>query len=545
MMMLYLPFILVIVLVHCYGVVIINDEEVCNDATNTISNIRVPNDCKLVMAPSNIGGWGVFTLSPFEKGESVIDDGDVIIHISDTNTQHAHKMKRLIWDYLWDGQESNGHYEGISRVFTASTGMGTLCNSGTLNNHNLMHTQQQSVDDGGLTRGKSPGAGATTHHYNSTFLLTRNVEAGEELLLQYGDGWLKERGFDGDTTLSQKKKLLELRETGYCLDNNISSGQSLIKDAGRGAFSTRQLDEGSIIAPVPLIPLSRSSLEMIKERQDGSIVRSTQLLLNYCFGHTNSSLLLYPYSHHVNFINHNSISPNAKLRWWQESYSYFNRSMLELQQSSSSQLMLELVATRTIEKGEEIYIDYGEEWERSWLEHVKSWHPRKEDLQLISAQMMNNDNSYNILPTHREQQQQSRKPYPTDVFTSCYYHYLPFKKSSGSTSQSSTPTKSVVEWKNGMIASRNLRPCIILDREKTTDDDKYIYAVQAMNRPTLDEKDRIPKGHVHIVTRVPRHAIVFSDKTYTTDQHLEGSFRKEMSLGSLFPTQWKDLIPVK
>ena len=55
--------------------------------------------------------------------------------------------------------------------------------------------------------------------------------------------WLKERGLDGDTTTPQKKTPKELRETGYCLDN-ISSGQSLIKDAGRGAFSTRQLDEG-------------------------------------------------------------------------------------------------------------------------------------------------------------------------------------------------------------------------------------------------------------------------------------------------------------
>jgi len=541
--MIYL--LLVFVLVHSASVE--SDEVVCNDTSNTIhddNNIRVPNDCKLIMAPSNIGGWGLFTLYPHKKGQSVLDQGDVIIHIPDTNTQNAHKMKRLIWDYLWNGQESNGHYEGISRMFTASTGMGTLCNSGISNNHNLMHTTELNVDDGGLTRGKSPGAGAITHHYNSTFILTRNVVAGEELLLHYGDNWLKERGFDVDTTPPQKKTPKELRETGYCLDN-ISSGQSLIKDAGRGAFSTRRLDEGTIIAPVPLIPLSKSSLEMIKERQDGFIVQSTQLLQNYCFGHTNSPLLLYPYSHHVNFINHNSISPNAKLRWWQGSHAYFNRSLLELQQSSSSQLMLELVATRPIDKGEEIYIDYGEEWERSWQEHVKSWHPRKEDLEHISSQMINKDDSYDILPTHREQQQSSRKPYPTDVFISCYYQYSPAKSGSSTTTQSSTPIKSIVEWKNEMIASRHLRPCIILDREKTTDDDKYIYAVQAMNRPTLDEKDRIPKGHVHIVTRVPRHAIVFSDKTYTTDQHLEGSFRKEMSLGSLFPTQWKDLIPVK
>ena len=178
---------------------------------------------------------------------------------------------------------------------------------------------------------------------------------------------------------------------------------------------------------------------------------------------------------------------------------------------------------------------------RAWQEHVKSWHPRKEDLQHISAQMMNKDDSNDILPTHREQHQ-SRKSYPADVFTSCYYQYSPSKSGSSTTTQSLSPIKSVVEWKKEMIASRNLRPCIILDREKTTGDDKYTYTVQAINRPTLDEKDRIPKRHVHIVTRVPRHAILFSDKTYTSDQHLEGAFRKEMSLGSLFPTQWKDLV---
>ena len=60
-MMLYLPhIILVIVLLHCYAE---SDEVVCNDdTTNTIhddNNIRVPNDCKLVMAPSDVGGWGV------------------------------------------------------------------------------------------------------------------------------------------------------------------------------------------------------------------------------------------------------------------------------------------------------------------------------------------------------------------------------------------------------------------------------------------------------------------------------------------------------
>lgn len=39
-------------------------------------------------------------------------------------------------------------------------------------------------------------------------------------------------------------------------------------------------------------------------------------------------------------------------------------------------LSMEIVASRDILEGEEIFIDYGEKWEEAWLEHVRNWSER-------------------------------------------------------------------------------------------------------------------------------------------------------------------------
>ena len=450
-------------------------------------------------------------------------------------------MRRLIWDYIWDGQETGGHYEGM-RAMSVVPGMGMLVN-GEAKRHNII-PHFPSVDDGGLKRGISPGAGAVTHHHNFTWLVGHDLVAGDELFLDYGPGWFRERGFV-DTAPPKKWEVSHLRQTGYCLDN-IAPGPSLVKGAARGGFATRDLEKGSIIAPVPVIALSSASLEMIKERTDGSTVTSTQLLKNYCFGHPDSKLLLYPYSHGINLVNHHSSIPNAKLQWWAGSILYFNKTLLELQQSS--QLMLELVATRPIKNGEEIYLDYGNEWAKAWKDHVDSWQAEPDNRHISAESMNNRKEEYFILRTEKEQQSH---PYPADVFTSCYYSYSDYssKNHHPLSTTNSAPTRSITEWKptSRVISLRNLRPCLVIRRDiartnvnNNGDSSSQIYTVRVMNRVGLAESERIPKGHAHLVTHVPRHAIVFSDKIYTSDQHLLNSFRKEIGLGDLFPSQWKD-----
>ena len=115
-------------------------------------------------------------------------------------------------------------------------------------------------------------------------------------------------------------------ENGRCIDN-IVPGRSTLPGAGRGAIAQRLVVRGEVIVPVPLLQImdrgsltifSREHLE--KTGEDESV--GTQMLLNYCFGHEESSLLLCPLTNAV-LINHCSArkgqcgnkGPNAMYRW--------------------------------------------------------------------------------------------------------------------------------------------------------------------------------------------------------------------------------------
>jgi hypothetical protein len=105
----------------------------------------------------------------------------------------------------------------------------------------------------------------------------------------------------------------------------------------------------------------------------------------------------------------------------------------------------------------------------------------------------------------------------------------------------------MIKWRPtaGIQELRYLRPCTILKREQQPQTKSSRYTVQMWNRAgnmtPFDE--RIPKEEEtrHIVEQVPRAAIRFVDKPYTTDQHLPNAFRHWIGLVSssdLFPDAW-------
>lgn len=62
------------------------------------------------------------------------------------------------------------------------------------------------------------------------------------------------------------------------------------------AFATRPIAKGSILAPAPVVQIvDRKALEIEKIREDGVKEVTNQLILNYCYGHSNSSALFFPY----------------------------------------------------------------------------------------------------------------------------------------------------------------------------------------------------------------------------------------------------------
>jgi len=393
------------------------------------------------------------------------------------------------------------------------------------------------------------------------------------MIANYGPNWFQKRESEGGKDATQEKEVSltksveSLKQTGFCLDNLIS-GNSGIEHAGRGAFAARTLPKGSVVAPVPVLPITkRDAMDVTRLRQISQDIRipstTQQLLLNYCYGHPKSSILLFPYSPIVNLINHNSKRPNARLQW-----SSFNkqhdilslgdlRSINTEKDSSSGELLLELVATEDISEGDEVVVDYGQTWETAWSKHVAEWEPSEN--KYAPAYIM--DEAVPMLATQEELQ--SENVYPQNVITSCFYRFdindpawVKQMEKLQSFPAAKNITRSPWTLSPGIFELENLRPCTVMQRfevENPKNNDKegdgneeqeqeYYYTVVIRNRYGLKTQERIPVGHMHVVTHVPRQAIRFTDKIYTTDQHLPNAFRHEIGLGDdVFPSQWMDL----
>ena len=299
-----------------------------------------------------------------------------------------------------------------------------------------------------------------------------------------------------------------LEEHGRCLDN-MKSGNSTIPHAGRGAFATRFLPMGTVVSSAPLLHIpDRDILIMYDDSKDNDEKRDKskpighQLLLNYCFGHPSSSLLLCPYSHGTPLINHNSQDPNVKIQWAAqgspslEQYhnsSWLNEPVTFFDSIWNTRLMFEYVALRDIQEGEEVLVDYGKEWEEAWNEHVKTWKPVEN---YISPHELNTN--FDIpLQTHEE----------NEHFYDDIEGWYTDKKGK--------------EHVIHRITARRPDP-----RHLHTN--SFVYDLQG-------ERDKV-------FNDVPRSQIHFYHKPYKADNFLKGSFRHEMMIpDEMFPDAWRNL----
>lgn len=292
----------------------------------------VLDGCKLVMAPSSLihpnSGWGIYSLVNISKGIPIMD-GDVVIQINDLNRTNYNNGTVpvddvLINDYLWNSEETGGYYEGIN-VMSAIPGIMMLGNGLPNKLHNVI-PYVPTVHEGGLTRNDSPGAGSITHYHNYTFYSSKNIVAGSEIVVNYGSKWFHEHENKIITKIStttkntndddnndvvdrntssnnkdNKERLVKtvdwLKQNGICLDN-IKPNKSKQIHAGRGVYAKRAIPTNHVVAPAPVLVISRKDLmDITRMKDDGTtIIEVKQLLLNYCYGHHHSSILLFPYS---------------------------------------------------------------------------------------------------------------------------------------------------------------------------------------------------------------------------------------------------------
>jgi len=537
----------------------------CIDETNTQQSLSSPKnytfpDCRIYLAKSTIkspfAGMGVFTAIPLKQGQ-VIAAPDIVLNLHDFPKDMRGALSLLLRDYAWDSQHTGAFYEG-KRVVSVLPGIGSLSNTQLFRTHANALPFRLDVDEANVSRTKNPGAGAFSHYHNLTFHATKDLEPGTEIFVHYSsdDVFYQERinVFSNDNNINRSSNERStsvnfkhsrdtdwLKENGHCLDN-LRPGQSTIKMAGRGAFATRFIPKGTLISPAPVIQIPNlHDLNTMKDKPGKG--DKPQLILNYCFGNVNSTLLFLPISPVVNFINHGTADQvNAKVQWssstqhqgtvWPLDYS-----LKQVQSLDHTGFMFDYIATKNILPNEEVFIDYGSDWTRAWDGHTGSWKSRAEDESYMPAYVM--DDVAGVLRTDKEQQ---THPFPKNLITSCFYKY--YQDSEDVVTPKDKTEATTMRWKmeRETFQFRNLRPCSIIQRDKLPNG-QFIYTVMIKNRYGLAQGNRIPKGQIHVVSHVPRQAIRFSDKMYTSDQHLQNSFRHSIGLSDgVFPKRWQDLL---
>jgi hypothetical protein len=377
-----------------------------------------------------------------------------------------------------------------------------------------------------------------------------------------------------------------------CMES-IVPGQSQIEGAGRGGFAAWNFRKDQVITGSPLIHIpDKVSLEMYeyKENEESSagldspppggefVVHGHQLLLNYCYGHPETTLILCPYGSGVNYINHaprhggtggssgGEPQANVKIQWAPSGHmgqdnSWWDKSVVQLKGSRQAQLAWDFVALRDIDQGEELLLDYGDEWVSAWENHVGKWHAKllENDQTKMNATTATTDNNSNNDDASSEwydadyksaaewnelygendirtEREQDENPYPEHIDIVCHKNV---KDNTHHLRQTRWSAHEI--WNIAMDGV----PCVVKDRLRSVDGETY-YTVEMEvgdDQGTNHVRKRSSDGTTARFQRlnVHRNMFRFRDVHYSTDMHLEGVFRKEATIpDDLLPKAWRN-----
>jgi hypothetical protein len=371
-----------------------------------------------------------------------------------------------------------------------------------------------------------------------------------------------------------------VKSNGICMEN-IVPGRSTIPQAGHGAFAQFPIVQGSIIAPAPLLQIL--DFDALKLYDKHGSYKGLQLLLNYCFGHPESTMLLCPNTNAV-LINHcNSRKerssgcrngPNAEYRWasgWDPTSDDWRRMTLDqLLEQPGRGLAFEVVALQNIQAGEEITVDYGIQWEDAWKMHVKQWRPPPvpDDIFMTAREaneiegpiidgLISNDIRQPVRHSH--------------LITGCRYwptrqdQHIVYQKSSSPVPSNMTEDEFIrrfaddgrkFAWRpNSPDTNYSTHmdmtywPCSVLKWQPSDDDDgNNLYYVVQIHKPSWERRE-IPwheSNTPRLLINYSRDMIHYFVRPYHSDQHLPNVFRHPMGIREeLFPKQWKNRLDQK
>jgi hypothetical protein len=274
------------------------------------------------------------------------------------------------------------------------------------------------------------------------------------------------------------------------------------------------------VAPAPL--------QIYKHRSDFAKQKPEALFINYCFQFKGSDMMLFSYGPGVNLINHNGQNPNVFIRW---STNHMHHSQwLSLPPDQMMQmiypggLMLEVVALRDIAPGEELFMDYGIDWDRAWNKHVQEWKPLPGGDKYVYPGDIDRNKPF------RTVEEQKNDPYASNLLTVCstgngHHHHGPGEKKWKAYEY---------DWPEGLVH------CYIMDRKMVEGEEVYTVILDVDGDRDYSYDPKIPMGERYIDVKVPKSAIGFADKPYTSDLHLKNAFRQPIGFPEhLVPELWR------
>lgn len=224
-------------------------------------------------------------------------------------------------------------------------------------------------------------------------------------------------------------------------------------------------------------------------------------------------------------------------------------SMEEIAEERVRGVSMEIVALRDLEPGEEVYMDYGIEWEEAWEKHVANWRPpSKQEIEpFVSAKEANEQGKSLELLVTGDLRKESDHPY---LFTGC--QYWPSKQDEDKVYNKASPAWWAMEddeilrefASNGSHLRGNYTthedrshwPCSVIREE-----DGGSYTVR-IHQAGWDDQQPWDKNDVpRFLTNYPRDSIHYFVKPYKGDQYLPGAFRHPIGIrDEIFPEQWKN-----
>lgn len=158
------------------------EDGTCNEETDD-------DTCTLYMAPSSLRAlkaFGIFTVKPFKKGSLLLPTDCPGIPMIDCAFNFKPHDNGFLHSYSWfHGHSQDADYEAFE------VGEFAVTFHALPNHHGYLaaldpYTARPSYDDTVVNRSTDPEAGAFSYHRGRDFFTYRDLEAGDEIFLDYG-----------------------------------------------------------------------------------------------------------------------------------------------------------------------------------------------------------------------------------------------------------------------------------------------------------------------------------------------------------------------